>query len=69
MSNGDRPAAAVVIEPQGAPKLDLDEAREQLDNNPEPWVFFTDPATERARVLYRRYDGHYGLITPVDDGD
>lgn len=67
--NGAPPAAAIVVEPLAAPELDLDEAREALDNSPDPWVFFTDLTTRRGRVLYRRYDGHYGLITPVDDGD
>lgn len=67
--NGEPPAAAIVVETQPAPELDLGEAREALDNLPDPWVFFTDAAAGRARVLYRRYDGHYGLITPVDDGD
>jgi ribosome-associated translation inhibitor RaiA len=67
--NGTAPAAVVEVEPIAAPELDLAAARESLDDSAEPWVFFTDSATGRARVLYRRYDGHYGLITPVDDGD
>jgi len=32
----------------------------------KPFVLFTDPDTARACVAYRRYDGHYGLITPAD---
>jgi Sigma 54 modulation/S30EA ribosomal protein C terminus len=28
----------------------------------QPFVFFVDPETGRARLLYHRYDGHYGLI-------
>ena len=67
--NGAAPAAAVDVESLPAPHLDVDEARELLDNSQEPWVFYIDAAHDRARVLYRRYDGHYGLITPVDDGD
>jgi len=29
------------------------------------YLFFTDPDTGCGRVLYRRYDGHLGLITPA----
>jgi ribosome-associated translation inhibitor RaiA/cold shock CspA family protein len=52
----------VIADP--APELDLAQARERLDVGVEPWVFHTDAETGRGRVLYRRYDGHYGLITP-----
>ncbi|MBO1414556.1 sigma 54 modulation/S30EA ribosomal C-terminal domain-containing protein, partial [Streptomyces sp. FH025] len=31
----------------------------------QPFVFYTDTSTGRGNVLYRRYDGHYGLITPA----
>jgi len=31
----------------------------------QPYLFFADPGTRRGRVLYRRYDGHLGLIAPV----
>jgi len=27
-------------------------------------VFFVEPTTGRGNVVYRRYDGHYGLISP-----
>jgi hypothetical protein len=27
-------------------------------------VFFIDAASQRDHVIYRRYDGHYGLIVP-----
>ena len=33
-------------------------------NNGERFVFFANSTTGRANVLYRRYDGHYGLIAP-----
>ena len=32
----------------------------------EPFVFFLDEATGRGRVVYRRYDGHYGLVATAD---
>ena len=36
-----------------------------LDEGDEPFVFFAEPDTSRGQVLYRRFDGHYGLITPA----
>lgn len=56
-------AAQITVEPR-PPRLSLDEATERLDASDEPFVFFIDPATERGAVVYRRYDGHYGMITP-----
>lgn len=47
-----------------APVLRLDEAEERLDVSHEPFVFFVDAESGRGNVVYRRFDGHYGLITP-----
>ena len=44
------------------PELDQDEAKAHLDLAGEPYVFYRDRQTGRGRVLYLRYDGHYGLI-------
>ena len=41
------------------------EAVERLDVDVEPFVFFVEPESGRGNVVYRRYDGHYGLITPA----
>jgi len=57
-------AAALEISDTPAAVLSLEEAMERLDASGEPHVFFADSATGRANVVYRRYDGHYGLITP-----
>lgn len=46
-------------------ELTVPEAVERLDVNGESFVFFANAATGRGNVVYRRYDGHYGLITPV----
>jgi len=62
-------ASAIAAEPRPAPTLRTDAAREILDEGDEPWIFFTDEASGRGHVLYRRLDGHYGLITPVDEPD
>ena len=39
-------------------------AIELLDLADNPFLFFLDPDDGRGRVLYRRYDGNYGLIRP-----
>ncbi|MGH8866600.1 MAG: sigma 54 modulation/S30EA ribosomal C-terminal domain-containing protein [Actinomycetes bacterium] len=58
-------AAPRVVVGGAAPLMSEQRAREHLDLAGEPFVFFVDPGTGRGRVLYRRYDGHYGLITPA----
>jgi len=61
----ERAAVAVTVEPDAAARVGVDEARERLDLSGAPWMFFVDPDHERGQVLYRRFDGHYGLITPA----
>jgi ribosome-associated translation inhibitor RaiA len=46
-------------------RLTLDQATTILDLGDEPFVFFLDAQTGQGNVVYRRYDGHYGLITPA----
>lgn len=48
-----------------APELSVPEAIERLDSGGERFVFFSNSATGRGNVVYRRYDGHYGLIVPA----
>lgn len=43
----------------------VDEARQRLDVTGERFVFFADATTGRGNIVYRRYDGHHGLITPA----
>jgi len=54
--------AAVTHEPS-PPTLTDAEARIRLEADSEPFVFYLDPESGQGRVLYLRYDGHYGLIT------
>lgn len=44
-------------------RTSLEEAIDLLDASEQPFVFFLDPQTGRGRVLYRRYEGHYGLLS------
>lgn len=46
--------------------LTLTDAEALLNEGDEPFVFFAVPGSDRGKVLYRRFDGHYGLITPAD---
>lgn len=55
----------LTLSPRRAPELSVDQARQWLEETGWPFVFFADPETRRGRVLYHRYDGHYGLITPA----
>ena len=41
-----------------------EQAIELLELGGLPFLFFIDPDEGRGRVLYHRYDGHYGLIVP-----
>jgi len=55
----------LTISPQPAPRLTVEQAIERIGLLGLPFLFFVDTARDRGSVLYHRYDGHYGLITPV----
>lgn len=48
-----------------AKPMDVDEAMMQLKLSNGEFIVFTDRATNHINVLYRRKDGHYGLIEPI----
>lgn len=56
----------LTISSQPAPCITTEQAVERLGFLGLPFLFFIDAAEGRAGVLYHRYDGHYGLITPAD---
>ena len=58
-------ALSLTVSPQPAPVLTIDRAIERLSLLGLPFLFFIDPDQGRAAVLYHRYDGHYGLISPA----
>ncbi len=58
-------ALPVTISRQLVPCLTEEEAANRLGLLGLPFLFFIDAAQGRASVLYHRYDGHYGLITPA----
>ena len=57
----------VRVEPAPAPVLSVSDAVDHLELAGWPFVFFRDVGTDRGCVIYHRYDGHYGLITPAAD--
>lgn len=48
-----------------APAITVEDAIDRLNVSDEPFIFFVDSEADQASVLYRRYDGHYGLIVPA----
>jgi len=58
-------SAPIEISDVAVPQLSVTDAIDRLNAGGEPFVFFADVATGRGNVVYRRYDGHYGLITPT----
>ena len=55
----------LTISPHPAPCLTEEAAIERLGLLDLPFLFYIDAARGCASVLYRRYDGHYGLLTPA----
>ncbi|MER7706395.1 HPF/RaiA family ribosome-associated protein [Kitasatospora sp. NPDC097605] len=67
-SAGAAPEAepGIEVSAHAAPGLTVADAVARLDLGGLPFVFFTNAETGRGNVLYHRYDGHYGVITPAD---
>lgn len=55
----------ITVDPVPAPRLAVAQALERLDVSSEPFVFFVDEDRNRGAIVYRRYDGHHGLIEPM----
>lgn len=55
-------AVAEVTDEGPPPTLTAAEARTRLEADGEPFVFYVDTDAGTGRVLYHRYDGHYGLV-------
>lgn len=55
----------ISVSTRSVPELTVSEAALRLDLGGLPFVFFIEAGTGRGNVLYHRYDGHYGLITPA----
>lgn len=65
-ASGDHEDAAEVLGVGVGPPpqaMLLEAAVDRLNATNEPFLFFMDVETLRGAVLYRRYDGHYGVVT------
>lgn len=62
----DEASVGPVTREPDPPELTNDLARARMDAGQEALLFYRDPDTGDGRVLYRRYDGHYGLIVLTD---
>ncbi|OBI21913.1 integrase [Mycobacterium sp. E2327] len=56
---------SLTVSPQPAPRLTVDDAIVRIGLLGLPFLFFVDASVDRGSVVYHRYDGHYGLITPA----
>jgi hypothetical protein len=56
-------ATPVTVSAQPAPTLDVTQAIERFTLTGLPFLFFQEDGRGRGGVLYRRYNGHYGLIS------
>ncbi|KPJ76461.1 MAG: cell envelope protein SmpA [Deltaproteobacteria bacterium SG8_13] len=61
---GDDRAPQVMIRNIDYKPMDVDEAVMQMDLLTDSFLVFTNARTDKVNVLYRRKDGHYGLIQP-----
>ncbi len=48
--------------PRPAPRLSDDEAVQRCADAELSALFYADPSTGRGRLLYRRFDGRFGLV-------
>jgi ribosomal subunit interface protein len=55
----------ITSSPQVPGRMSLADSTGLLDLGAEPFVFFIDSRSGRGNVVYRRYDGHYGLVAPA----
>ncbi len=61
----DHERRVIRTEQINAKPMDVDEAAMQLSRSNGEFLVFTNRVTNRVNVLYRRKDGHYGLIETV----
>ena len=61
---GDETTPQVIIRNIDYKPMDVDEAVMQMDLLTDSFLVFTNARTDKVNVLYRRKDGHYGLIQP-----
>ncbi|GAA3303058.1 MULTISPECIES: sigma 54 modulation/S30EA ribosomal C-terminal domain-containing protein [Dactylosporangium] len=58
-------APAPTVNPRRPPVLAPDAAAGRMTEGWLPFLFFTDSSTGRGNLMYRRYDGGIGLVSPA----
>jgi hypothetical protein len=58
-------SGAITVSEHPAPKLTLASAMARLEALGQPFLFFVTSETRRGNLIYHRYDGKYGVITPA----
>ncbi|MCP2328384.1 hypothetical protein HDA40_006891 [Hamadaea flava] len=61
-----RSALPLTVNPRKTSAMTVGQAAARLAEGWLPFVFFTDEPTGRGNLLYRRYDGQLGLVTPIE---
>lgn len=56
----------LTVNPRKVPELAVAEACGRVGDGWLPYLFFTNRDTRRGNLVYRRYDGALGLISPTD---
>ena len=56
--------AEIIVKTLEYKPMDAEEAVMQLDLADDSFIVFTNARTDQINVIYRRNDGHYGLIQP-----
>lgn len=56
----------LTVNPRRVPILTPAQAATRLADHWLPYLFYTDHRTRRGNLLYRRYDGDLGMITPIE---
>lgn len=62
----EAPGPQVIIQNIVYKPMDIDEASMQMELVNDNFLVFTNAKTDKVNVLYRRKDGHFGLIQPND---
>ncbi len=62
---GSVPPVPLVVNSRPTPTLSEDAAAARLREHGLRFLFFTDPTAGRGQLLYPRYDGNLGLVSPL----
>ena len=55
----------LIIDTAPAPLMTTPGAVASMNSDDRPFLYFQDTVRKEAAAIYRRFDGHYGLIVPI----